>query len=206
MYTIAGHDTTAHTAAWALFCLATEPHAQNQLQIELDAAFGPPRAAAQSPPLTAENVAALPVLGAVISESMRLFPVAAVGVVRVAPCDTLLPGGWLVRKGEAVRCGGFPAFCGEFEGGFKKPREFRLERWLPGAPPIPECWAPFASGPRGCAGQALAALQLRVIVSRLAHRFAVAFPEGAPPVEPVNGLTLHAKDGMHLVLTPRCER
>lgn len=149
----------ARSLAWALHGLSTHPAVQTALHAELDGVLGPPSKAQRH--VTSDDVSKLPYLSAVVNESMRLWPVAADGVFRIAPCDTVLPGGWFIRKGEVVRCGGYAAHTGAgFEGAFDKPRDFLPERWLPGAQqPTPEGFLPFAFGPRGCAGQTLAALQ-----------------------------------------------
>ncbi len=79
---IAGHETTAHTLSWLIYSLAKYPHVQTKAHAELQQwnkdrngnAGGGPR------PGTASSIP--PYLEAVIKESMRMFPVAAVGSQR----------------------------------------------------------------------------------------------------------------------------
>jgi cytochrome P450 len=67
MLLVGGHETTATTLCWALHCLMPDRPARDQLRDELR------RAGAESEDL--ERLRELPYLGAVIDESMRLYPI-----------------------------------------------------------------------------------------------------------------------------------
>lgn len=127
--------------------------------------------------------------------------------MREAPCDTVLPGGWFIKKGEVVRAGGFASHTGTFPGGFANPLDFAPDRWLDGSTASePAGFLPFSAGPRACAGQSMAQLQLRVLLARFAHLFSFSPAPGAPPVVPVMTLTLFARDGIVLAAAPRAGR
>lgn len=102
LFVIAGHDTTANSVAWAIAALAAHPGAQAKVQAELDSMFGPPRRGESSKVITADAVAKCDFLFAVQNEAMRLNSVVAEGPFRICPEDTVIPGGWLIKKGEIV--------------------------------------------------------------------------------------------------------
>lgn len=63
---------------------------------------------------------------------------------------------------------------------FAEPDSFRPERWLPATHPLynpmfandnHECFRPFSFGVRDCIGKNLAYSELRVVISRILHRF-----------------------------------
>lgn len=141
---------------------------------------------------------------------------------RVADKDAVLPGGWLVKKGEILRIPLFAAFTGTgFPGSFSQPRVFLPERWLDGAPPPPQ-FLPFSAGARDCVGQSLALLAARVQLATLLHRFRFRRPDGgalrgercskfgradvpfaAPPVRGRMVLTLVPEGGIHCIVEQR---
>lgn len=79
MYQFAGHDTTSHTLAWTIYCVATHPDVEEKLTKELDAVFGPPTKGGPCADVTYDSLAKCEYLAAVLRESMRLYPVASDG-------------------------------------------------------------------------------------------------------------------------------
>ena len=90
----AGSETTAQTLAFLFHCLAAHPAAQRTAAAEAAAVLGSLDSAAD---VSAERVRALRFIGACISETLRLYPVAVDGP-RVAAQDDQL-GGFAVPKG-----------------------------------------------------------------------------------------------------------
>jgi hypothetical protein len=107
---LAGSDTTATTLAFALWELSRRPEVLAAVTAEVDAAAA--RLPAAAAHFGADDVAAMPLLGGVVNESLRLYS-AAPSTRREAAADAEL-GGYFIPKGAAVsldiwalhRCGG----------------------------------------------------------------------------------------------------
>jgi len=131
---IAGTDTTAHAAAWALWSVAAHPPVQARLAAELaEAGLGAsPSNPRPRPPAYADLAAGrLPYLDAVIAESMRMWPVGGAGIGRwVDRPEGVSLGGFHLPYGTEVATPLFAlhraAWCWE------RPDEFWPERWLDG--------------------------------------------------------------------------
>lgn len=166
MLLIGGHETTATTLAWTLHALTQNRTALDRLRQELTA-----------PDVRNASVDALrtlPYLGAVIDESMRLFPIAPFVSRRLlsplSVAGTELPTGshvnpciYLMQR-RADR--------------WTEPTRFLPERMLDRAPPVAQFF-PFGSGPWRCIGAAFALYELRVVLGRLLQRFV---PSAVPGV------------------------
>ena len=84
---------------------------------------------------------------------------------------------------------------------FDVPDEFRPERFLPGAPPVPRgAWMPFGTGPRVCLGQHFAMLEMTLVAALMLQRFVWTLPAGTGPCVPVMNVTLRPRDGLWLDL------
>ncbi|KAK0185977.1 cytochrome P450 [Armillaria mellea] len=84
-FTIAGHDTTATTVAWILYELSLYPNMQNQLREEISQ-----RRERCRGDLAADDYDTLPLLNAVIKETLRLHPFVST-LLRVASRDGAIP-------------------------------------------------------------------------------------------------------------------
>lgn len=80
----AGFETTAHTICWALFCLVTNPAAEQKVLQELDS-LGLLASPSNPEPraLVWEDLGKLRYLTAALNESMRLYPVVSTGTARI---------------------------------------------------------------------------------------------------------------------------
>uniref|UniRef100_A0A8C3Q6T9 Uncharacterized protein n=1 Tax=Geospiza parvula TaxID=87175 RepID=A0A8C3Q6T9_GEOPR len=141
---LAGVDTVASTLAWSLYELARNPGAQ--------------RAAAAA---TAAALGRLPLLRAVVKETLRLYPVIPANARVVPECDIRV-GDYLVPRQTLITlCHYATSRDSRF---FPAPDAFRPERWHPFAS------LPFGLGPRSCVGRRLAELQLHMILLRFEVR------------------------------------
>lgn len=86
----AGHETTASTLTWALYELATHPSSQDQVALEGDTID-------LASATLHDDVAAFDQTGAVVEETLRLYP-SGISIVRVANQATEIAG-HRVRKG-----------------------------------------------------------------------------------------------------------
>jgi cytochrome P450/nitrite reductase/ring-hydroxylating ferredoxin subunit len=163
---LAGEDTTAHSLAWIVHHLCERPDVVARMREEVDAALG-----AELTPPDFESAQDLPCLDAVVSEGMRLKPVAP--FLGVEANEDVVIGDVLVPKGTWVDLlTRVPALDPE---NFSDPLEFRPERWLAerpaGAAHEPGAAMPFGSGPRICPGRSLALLEMRVVLATLVRNF-----------------------------------
>lgn len=193
----AGHDNVAAALAWALWLLAEQPEWQARVRAEWR---GRDR-------LSAFDAGAFPVTGAVISETLRLYP-PIMHLIREVNRD-------LEVDGETI-AGGFTSVLSLYamhrnRQWWDEPDAFRPARFLGAAPDLRRrlLWAPFGTGPRGCVGSAFAKTEMIVALGTTLDRFElrpgpermtcrvdfVLRPEGRRPVT-VRPLDRDGRDGV----------
>ncbi|GAB2969733.1 cytochrome P450 [Amycolatopsis acidiphila] len=151
----AGHETTASTAAWALFWLDREDALRDRVLAEL--------AATSDDGFSAEQV---PVLHAVVQETLRITPPVPAAGNRVLPesCPhhgNELPAGTVLTPSIYLahhRAESFP-----------DPHRFDPDRFLRGRVPA-DRYFPFGGGTRHCLGSQLGQLEVRMLVAALLRR------------------------------------
>jgi cytochrome P450 family 110 len=150
---VAGHETTATSLAWALYHLYREPELARRLVDEVAAVGERPGA---------EELVALPYLGAVCQEALRLHPVVPMVARQVlapwrfrgidlVPGDTAAVATSLLHHNSEV---------------WEEPFGFRPERFL-GRKVRPFEYAPFGGGHRRCVGAAFGEYEMRVVLGTL---------------------------------------
>uniref|UniRef100_A0A7S1ZMQ3 Cytochrome P450 n=1 Tax=Trieres chinensis TaxID=1514140 RepID=A0A7S1ZMQ3_TRICV len=196
----AGQDTSAATLSWTLHLLALYPDIQRKLAEEVHNVLNEEPEeerctdeSAHKSFFTKRLVTKMPLMDAVIKESMRLYPVAPF-VVRRLPNDVTIPPenkaeGKGTREGKptvipegTVACVWIyslhrnPKF-------WHRPNDFVPERWMdPAVRALDEqksrglntsAFMPFAYGPRNCLGQPLAHVILRILLARIMSKYEV---------------------------------
>ncbi|HLL05471.1 MAG TPA: cytochrome P450 [Myxococcaceae bacterium] len=157
---IAGHESTAHALAWALYCLHRHPESLEALRVELDTL--PPDAGA-------EDITALPYLDAVCEETLRLHPV-VVQVTRVLRKPLSL-GGYELPEGVSVSpCAHLIHRRPEL---FPEPERFRPERFLERRF-SPFEHLPFGGGGNRCPGASFAKAEMKLVLFHLLRRWELA--------------------------------
>lgn len=175
-----GHDTTAFTICWTLCELAQHPQETARLRAALRASPEPH---------------ACPELAAVLRESMRLNPVAALGSSRQVLRDYPVPGTpYIIPAGSEVVLA-FQLIHRNAER-IAQPDEFRPERWAEPSPELGDAFLPFALGARNCVGQGLAMAELTAVVAKLVATYEFGL---AVPPEPFYALTNKPRGAMLLV-------
>ncbi|MDO5647254.1 cytochrome P450 [Paracoccus sp. (in: a-proteobacteria)] len=188
-FIVAGHETTALTLAWALYLCAHDPDVQDRAAAESRAVLGD-RAAG------ADDLAALPLIHRIVSESLRLYPPAAF-LSRMAQAHDRLCGRE-VRPGDTVM---LPIYAlHRHKMLWDRPDAFDPDRFL--TPPDRYAFLPFGAGPRICIGANFAVQEAVIILSTLLARFRFDLIPGRRP-EPQLILTLRPKGGVWLRVTPR---
>jgi cytochrome P450 len=120
----------------------------------------------------------MPLLEAVIQESLRIWPSVFFGSQRVTPPEGLDINGHFVPGNMIVHIPLFPLFRDPRN--FVSPDEFIPERWTtrPELVRNRQAFIPFSTGSHSCAGKALAMMELRSVVGRVVAEFDVRLDEG----------------------------
>ncbi|KAH9870516.1 hypothetical protein IAQ61_005992 [Plenodomus lingam] len=166
----AGSETTSTALTFIFMQLATRPEIMRAVRKEFhDNAMD---YNCQKP---------LPLLDAVIHESMRLWPSVFFGAQRVTPPegltihDRFIPGNMIVHMPH------FPMYRDPRN--FIQPDEFIPERWTTRPEMVlnRQAFMPFSTGPYSCAGKGLAMMELRSVTGRVVSEFDVVLPDGFVP-------------------------
>jgi cytochrome P450 len=193
---IHAHETTAHTACWALHLLARNPTEQAATRAELQGA------AAQ---LRAEELEALPLLRAVWLEALRLYPTVPC-IERVAGPGARL-GGAALPTGARV-CYSLAAAARAEAAGGQDAHAFRPSRFVDPATgalraDAGAAWMPYGAGPRRCAGERLAERLGLVLLASVLLRFELSTPTPASdvPVEStLDGTLAPSETGLRVAM------
>lgn len=168
----AGIDTTTSAIVGIMYCLAKNQDKQDKLREELRQNFTDP-----TETLTAEKMANLPYLRAVIKEGMRLLP-PVLGTTRKTSEDLVLCG-HEVPKDTDVCLVSMLSYKSEKH--FNQPNQFLPERWLknldqecPGIKKShPFAFLPFGFGARMCIGKRIAEMEIEVLLTRLIRDYKI---------------------------------
>jgi cytochrome P450 len=181
---LAGHDTIANALTWTWILLAQHAGMEERLHGELAEVLhgGLPDSGV---------IERLKFTRAVLAESLRLFPPAAL-LTRIAYDDFALdtatiPSGSLVVMSQYLvhRDARF----------FADPLKFNPDRWLSPAEQLPLAklaYFPFGAGPRGCVGEGFAWLEGILVLAVIAKRWRVR-PVATDAIEAETRVTLRPK-------------
>jgi len=191
---LAGYETTANALSWTLFLLGRNPDVLREVTDEVRRVLG------ERPPALAD-LASLPLVSAVISESLRLYPPAWV-VGRHVEEDVVL-GGFVVPRGTFVFVSPYathrhPAFWDE-------PLRFDPSRFLGDKEPPRSAYIPFIEGPRQCIGKGFALMEAKLILASVLRRIDFEF-EHLDDVTPAPGITLRPAPGVYAKINARSGR
>jgi len=157
---IAGYETCQTALTWTLVLLAQHPRVARDLSDELEKLDGAP--------VTLEAVKDLPLLDAVIKESMRLLPPVPLQG-RTATRATRLGDYAVPARTRAVLSA---LVTNRLPDLYPDPNRFKPERWAT-IRPSPFEYAAFSGGPRICPGQWFGMNLLKVSLGAILSRFRV---------------------------------
>jgi len=189
---VAGHETTALTLFWSLYLLASSPADQGRVADEVgNVDLSPDRAA--------EALAKLPYTRAVVSETLRLYPPAAVFSRVAAGPDQI--DGVAVSGGSLVVIS--PWVLHRHRRLWDAPDAFNPQRFLSGQPHTHRyAYMPFGAGPRICIGAQLALTEACLVLARMIQRFEVKMATPRP-VLPAAVIVLYPDHAAPFSLTQR---
>lgn len=190
---LAGHETTALHIAYTLMLLGWNADATDRLCAEIDATLG-----TRAP--ETEDFPAMPISDAVMHESLRMYPPAAVMSRQALQDETL--GAYTLRAGSQVM---IPIRAIHYDTRwYPNPATFDLDRWTDAARAERPRYSfvPFGGGHRVCIGEHFARLESRAVTARILQRFRpVTSMTSAPPLKLT--ITLRPLRPVMIRLTPR---
>ncbi|XP_012859809.1 sterol 26-hydroxylase, mitochondrial isoform X1 [Echinops telfairi] len=195
---MAGVDTTSNTLTWALYHLSKHPEIQEALYKEVVDVVP----AGQVPRY--KDLACLPLLKAVIKETLRLYPVVHTNS-RVIEDKEVEVGGFLFPKNtQFVLC---HYVVSRDPSVFPEPDSFQPHRWLrksqadvPGVQ-HPFGSVPFGYGVRACLGRRIAELEMHLLLTRLIQKYEVVLAPETGELKTVARIVLvpHRKVGLRFL-------
>jgi len=191
---IAGSETTATTFAAIFYYMCRYPSVLRKLQGLLDAAMpNGPR------DWSYEKAKSVTYLDDIINETLRLKPALLTGGYRVTPVNGIqvdevyIPGDTIVFVPTQLIQTDPRYYADPLEFIPERQGERREEMKTDGAP-----YYPFSTGAYSCPGKNLAIMTLRIVLSRMAQQFSLAFAPG----ETGNNFDKEALDTFSTTLPP----
>ena len=182
-------DTVSLSLTWVWYALARHPEVEAALWAELERVLG-------GRPPTVEDLANLPYLRMILSETLRLYP--PIYAIAREAVGAFSVGGYGIPPGTLVLMS--PYVMQRDPRYFAEPERFDPLRWDPAAGTRPPRFAyfPFGGGPRGCIGQAYALQEASLVIATLAQcwRLRVA-PGFTLELRPL--INLRPRAGIHMI-------
>jgi cytochrome P450 len=182
---VGGHETTATSLTWAVDCALRHPGTIERMRKEATDVLG------DGAGIDAGRVKQLAFIGAVVNESMRLYPIAW-AVPRALAVDTEL-GGYQLPARTMVAPSVFQTQRDARH--WPEPNAFRPERFLDGKPSV-YTFFPFGAGVWRCLGAQFAEYEMRVVLARLVASVDLALAGDAPARPVMRGLTIAPDNGL----------
>ena len=190
IFLLAGHETSASSLAWSLYLLSAFPDWQAKVSQE---------AQALGQGYEFSDLSRLGISRDMFRETLRLYPPVPMMVRQASSAEQfrdrkLNPGAQIVIS---------PWHLHRHARLWENPDEFDPGRWATanGKECQRSAYLPFSAGARVCPGAGFAMAEGVLMISRIAQTFRLQ-PGGDPPV-PVAHLTVRARDGIWLRLSPR---
>ncbi|XP_023498116.2 sterol 26-hydroxylase, mitochondrial isoform X1 [Equus caballus] len=167
------HSTsqTSNTLTWALYHLSKHPEIQAALHKEVMGVVP----AGQVP--QHKDFAHMPLLKAVLKETLRLYPVVPVNSRVITEKEIEVGGFFFPKNTQFVLC---HYVASRDPSIFPEPESFRPERWLRKSQTDtlrvqhPFGSVPFGYGVRACLGRRIAELEMQLLLTRLIQQYEVA--------------------------------
>lgn len=187
---IAGHDTTSLALNWVVAQLMARPALLADVVAESLACAEPERAASAAE--------ALPLLFAVVQESLRLTPGAALAPRRLL-VDKKIAGETIVA-GTVVAANVVGAHSRVATWG--DPEVFRPDRFR-GEPPASNTFFPFGGGLRRCLGAAFATTEMPLVLAVLLQDWALTPASSRAPIPAMHGFLIGPAQHVRARVSPR---
>ncbi|KAG8630441.1 hypothetical protein KVT40_002060 [Elsinoe batatas] len=152
-FTVAGTDTTGVSLAYLVWCVLSRPDLQAKLEDEV---------AGLPDNYRDTDVERLPLLNAILAESLRLYTAAPGALPRVVPSTGATMGGLSLPPSTTVSTQAYTYHRDPKL--FPNPDEFLPSRWLDDqvSPAAKKIYHPLGAGSRSCVGIHLAYMEMRL--------------------------------------------
>ncbi|XP_051010034.1 sterol 26-hydroxylase, mitochondrial [Acomys russatus] len=184
---LAGVDTTSNTMTWALYHLSKNKEIQEALHKEVTGVV-PFGKVPQN-----KDFAHMPLLKAVIKETLRLYPVVPTNSRIITEKETEVGGFLFPKNTQFVLC---HYVVSRDPSVFPEPESFQPHRWLRqketdnSGVQHPFGSVPFGYGVRSCLGRRIAELEMKLLLSRLIQQYEVVLAPGMGEVKSVARIVL----------------
>jgi cytochrome P450 len=193
MLFLAGHETSASALTWALYLLSNCPHLQERICQEIRETVG-------DRDFEMSDMKALPTVGNVFREALRLYPPVGFFVreatqlqcIRdkdVAAGSPILISPWLLHRHRAI---------------WERPDEFDPDRFdsESGKEAARCAYIPFSKGPRVCIGAAFATQEAVLILASIVRRYHIE-PDRTHVPRVVGRVAIRSGNGVRIKLRRR---
>jgi cytochrome P450 family 110 len=180
----AGHETTATALAWAFYWIHRQPEVCEKLMQELS----------QIDIKTTEpmDIARLPYLSAVCSETLRIYPVVLFTLPRVLTAPWQLMGYDIPAGVILSPCIYLTHHRSDL---YPDSKQFKPERFLE-RQFSPYEYLPFGGGNRRCLGMAFALFEMKLVLASILSQHTLTLDRSQPIVPSRRGLTMAPKGGV----------
>lgn len=197
-FAFAGHDTTASSLTFIIYCLSQNLDKQQKLYEEIVGVVGDD----PSLPVTPEHINHFKYLEFCFKEALRMYTTVPF-VGREVPEDMVI-GGKIFPKTATIMCGFYwTAHDPEY---FPEPNKFIPERFdvTASADKInPYTYTPFSAGPRNCIGQRFAMYEIKTTIAQLLRNFEILPDKSKPPLKCANAIIMKTVGGAWVKFKPR---
>lgn len=184
---VAGHETTATAAAWALYWTHQLPEVKAKLLAELNSLGKNPDPMA---------VVKLPYLTAVCQETLRIYPVAMLTFPRLVQESVELLGKQ-IKPGAVIT--GSIYLLHQREDLYPEPQKFNPDRFLE-REFSPYEYMPFGAGARRCIGATLAEFEMKLVLATILQQYQLELADSRPVKPERRGLTLGPAGGVKMMM------
>lgn len=189
MLFLAGHETTASSLTWTLYCLSLDQQAQQKayeeiISINKDGKF------------SISDIKEMKYLTNVFKEALRLYP--PVGFFARQSKGEAKIRDKVLQKGSGVVVA--PWLIHRHDDFWDAPHEFRPDRHNESIPK--EKYMPFGLGERICIGQGFAMQEAIIILANILREFKLELKDGFVP-DVVGRLTVRSANGMMIKMSKR---
>ncbi len=183
---LAGHETTSNALMWTTYFLGLHTEWQIKIRDELKSL------GKKAEDLERLDLASLPLLKAILFESMRLMPPIPVIARKCIKEDVI--AGLEIPAGTDVVCQQW--ITHRDERFWPEPLRFSPLRFINREIKRDDfSYFPFAKGPRACIGEELSIVEAMMVLARFTQDYEWKMKENFSPV-PVHHLTLKSENGM----------
>ncbi|PGH33666.1 hypothetical protein GX50_03493 [[Emmonsia] crescens] len=165
----AGHETTAYTLGYVFMLLSKHPEAVRQAREEHEKVFSPDfNRTVEMIRAHPEKLYDLHYTTGIIKETLRLFPIGSVARAKGEGMHVMYNGKPLPFTDQLIMvCNLVMHYNPKL---FPSPSEFQPERFITQTIPK-DAWRAFERGARGCIGQDLAMMEMRMVIVILLRSF-----------------------------------